>query len=173
MLYLREKAQDRLHIVPHPRVRTGDGHAGAAESCLLRCERFILLVGGDLTIAGTIDCSGGRIFVCCQGTISNTGTLKACGGAGCLPAVRRACGRHGDGVQNTMWRTTTQKHVCTTAARSSTSTWRRMRKPGNGRSSTTPRRTYDHKSNARPTLFRGIFAPVSVGYIGCRHKKSA
>lgn len=73
---------------------------------------IILLVGGNLTIAGTIDCSGsdgghggdksitqsnsrnacsgggggggggGRIFICHKGAISNTGTLNVNGGAG-------------------------------------------------------------------------------------------
>lgn len=68
---------------------------------------IILLVGGNLTITGVIDCSGGagghggnktealnypggggaggagggRIFICHQGTISNTGTLNVAGGA--------------------------------------------------------------------------------------------
>lgn len=68
---------------------------------------IILLVGGNLTITGGIDCSGGsgghggnktaalsepggggaggagggRIFICHQGTISNTGTLNVAGGA--------------------------------------------------------------------------------------------
>lgn len=69
---------------------------------------IILLVGGNLTITGTIDCSGskggaggtngdktsdfpghgggggggGRIFICHKGTISNTGTLNVNGGSG-------------------------------------------------------------------------------------------
>lgn len=68
---------------------------------------IILLVGGNLTITGSIDCSGGdgghggnktaaqsypggggaggagggRIFICHQGTISNTGTLNVAGGS--------------------------------------------------------------------------------------------
>lgn len=83
---------------------------------------IILLVGGDLTISGTIDCSGGaggnggrsgttsssyggngaggagggRIFVCHKGSINNTGTLNVSGGAAGAGGAKQSYGIEGN-----------------------------------------------------------------------------